>query len=812
MANILLLLLKQMSGIDMCSKLLNCDWILTLVIMLWSFSIGAQTASLAGVVSSTDGPLAFATIILKGTEMGTHTDWEGKYSLDEIPSGTYAIQISSIGFVTVHEIISLISGAKVEKDYELHEDVLNLSQVVVTGSRNRVERYDSPVIVNTVNAKTFEATQSLNIAEGLNFSPGLRVENNCQNCGFTQLRMNGLDGAYSQVLINSRPVFSALAGVYGLEMLPANMVDRIEVVRGGGSVMYGGNAIAGTVNIITKDPTENTFDIGVNQGLIDGQASDRTVSFNGSMVSDDFNKGVTFFGFNRNRDHWDANGDGFSEMVELRNNTFGFDAFYKFNDRNKLSLGAYYIDEFRRGGNKFDLFPHQTDVTEQLEHDIVSTNLTYEYFSKNDKHKFTVYGSLQHVHRTSYYGGGGRVLVDGDSLTSADVLAINAYGKSRDLSTVSGVQYNYYINPIFTLTAGSEYIYNDVMDEMPGYGRIIDQKVGTWGTFAELEIKPIEKLTLLVGGRFDQLDINGQYDLEGENFSNDENLNVFVPRFTAMYSLKKNLKLRASFAQGYRGPQAFDEDLHIETVGGAARFIRLGPDLEVERSNSAVLSLNYDKFVGKNQMNFVVEGFYTQLINPFIFSDQEELPSGVAVINKRNGDGATVAGVNLEANIAFGNELVLQSGATFQTAQYDVKEEIWAPEVPSEDIQPTTTKNLLRTPNAYGYFSLVYSPTGALDISYSGVVTGSMEVPHVVDVESERTIIEETPTFFENNIKLAYTFRSNSHYRIEIFGGVQNIFNSYQDDFDTGADRDAGYVYGPIRPRTFFLGLKFGLE
>jgi outer membrane receptor for ferrienterochelin and colicins len=107
---------------------------------------------------------------------------------------------------------------------------------------------------------------------------------------------------------------------------------------------------------------------------------------------------------------------------------------------------------------------------------------------------------------------------------------------------------------------------------------------------------------------------------------------------------------------------------------------------------------------------------------------------------------------------------------------------------------------------------LVYTPIKALALSYSGVITGSMNVPHVIDVESERTIIETTPTFFENNLKIAYTIRPEDSYKLEIFGGVQNIFNSYQDDFDVGAERDAGYIYGPMRPRTFFMGLKFGLE
>ena len=789
---------------------------LKLMVVLPLYFLGlqlqAQTASISGIVSSEGDPVPYTKVFLTGTQMGSSTDEKGEFTIENIPAGTYEIQTSAIDYIPTSDSITFQDGQHLTKNFSLDGDILNLSLVVVTGSRNLVKKHNSPVIVNTIDSKIFEATQSINIAEGLSFSPGLRVENNCQNCGFTQLRMNGLDGPYSQILINSRPIFSALAGVYGLEMLPANMVDRIEVVRGGGSVMYGGNAIAGTVNIITKDPFENTFEAGINQSLINGQVSDRTVNLNGSVVSKDLNKGITFFGFNRNRDHWDANGDGFSEIVQMKNNTFGLDAFYNLSQRDKLKLGAYFINEFRRGGNKFDLLPHQADLAEQLQHNIISTNISYDHFSKNEKHKFSIYGSLQHVDRDSYYGGGGQVLAEGDSLTAQDILAINAYGNSTDLSTVSGLQYNYYINEKFLLTAGSEYIYNDVIDEMPGYGRVIDQQVGTLGTFAELEVKPMKRLTLLLGGRFDQLNILGRYNLEQESFRNEQNINVFVPRISAMYSIKKNLKLRGSFAQGYRGPQAFDEDLHIETVGGTARFIRLSPELEVERSNSAVLSLNYDKYVGKTQMNFVMEGFYTQLINPFIFSDQEELPSGVAVITKRNGDGATVTGTNLELNVAFGGKVILQSGATIQTAMYDTEEEIWAPELPSDSIPVTTTDRLLRTPNVYGYFSLVYTPIKPLAISYSGVITGSMIVPHVVDVETEKTVLENTPTFFENNIKVAYTFKLDKHYKLEVFGGVQNILNSYQEDFDLGANRDAGYVYGPTRPRTFFAGLKFGLD
>ncbi|MFT7102793.1 MAG: outer membrane receptor for ferrienterochelin and colicins, partial [Bacteroidia bacterium] len=390
--------------------------------------------------------------------------------------------------------------------------------------------------------------------------------------------------------------------------------------------------------------------------------------------------------------------------------------------------------------------------------------------------------------------------------------AINAYGNSRDISAVGGIQYNYDISKKFMLTAGSEYIYNHVTDEMLGYQRVIDQQVGSLGTYAQLEYKPIERLTLLAGARFDHVNINGDYDLGQERFENQLNLNVVVPRFSAMFEVTKGLKLRASFAQGYRGPQAFDEDLHIETVGGTARFIQIDADLAVERSNSALFSMNFDRVIKKWQMNFVIEGFYTKLNNPFIFSGQTELPSGVAVITKRNGSGATVAGVNLEANVAFGSKLIFQSGATIQTAHYSEEEEIWTPDDATDSSPTTSIKRLLRTPDVYGFFSLVYQPIKPLSLSYSGVVTGVMSAPHVVDVETERTIIERTPSFFENNIKISYTFRFAGNYRIEIFAGMQNIFNSYQKDFDAGANRDAGYVYGPLRPRTVFTGLKFGLN
>lgn len=782
--------------------------------LLCSVAIFGQNGGIKGTVTDEEGPVPGANVQVLETGNGTTTSADGVYQLTALPSGNLTITVSYVGYFTVKRQVSLSPGEELQLDVRLVEDMIGLEAVVVSATRSEVPLHDAPVIVNRIDNRIFERTQSLSMAEGLNFSPGLRLETNCQNCGFTQLRMNGLGGPYTQVLINSRPVFSALGGVYGLEMLPANMIDRVEVVRGGGSALYGGNAIAGTVNVITRDPMFNTFQVGTNYASVNGETPDRTVSLNGSVVSDDFNKGLSFYAFHRDRIPWDANGDGFSEMTQLRNTTFGMDAFFKLNDRSKLKINFFNIREFRRGGNRFDLAPHQTDITEQLDHNILGGGIAYETYSRSRRHFISLYASATAIDRDSYYGGGGRVLGPQDTLTASDILAINAYGRSNDLSLVGGFQYTFDISTAWMLTAGTEYQTNDVVDRMPGYNRSIEQVASTLGSYAQLEWKPAKRWSFLMGGRFDYVWIDGDYQFTESSFVNDRALPVLVPRVTAMFNATENLKLRASFAQGYRAPQAFDEDLHIETVGGAARFTALDPELQAERSNSLTVSADYTLRRNNLVSNWVLEGFYTQLANPFITADQRELPNGIAVVTKRNGSGATVAGINLEWNLALSEGLAFQLGASAQHASYDSEEVVWSPETTAEASSDSlvVTRQLLRTPNYYGFATLNWSPLNDFDISLSGVYTGSMLVPHVIDPETEYTALKTTPDFFELNIRVGYAVAISEKFDIHVFAGVQNAFNSFQNDFDTGAERDAGYVYGPSRPRTYFAGLKLHFE
>lgn len=780
--------------------------ILFLFYILHCMSIIAQNGSIKGKIISYQNGIEGVSLTIVGTPFYTKTNMEGNYELKSIPAGEYKIQISFIGYRTINENIVIEEGKYVEKNFELYEDLLSIEEVVITGTRSEVPQYRSPVIVSRISSRSFESTQSLSLSEGLNFTPGLRLETNCQNCGFTQVRMNGLDGPYSQILINSRPIFSALVGVYGLDMIPASMIDRVEVTRGGGSALYGGNAIAGTINIITKDPSVNTFEIGTNYAFTDFKVPDKTYKANGSIISDNFDKGISFYAYNRDRKAWDANEDGFSEATSIKNTTFGLDTFCNTSLLSKIKLNFFTINEFRRGGNKFDLPPHQTDITEQLTHHILGGGLSYEQVSEDYKHKYALYTSAQTANRDSYYGSGGRVLEIGDELTPEDILALNSYGKSKDITWVGGAQYSYELNDKWMLMSGSEFQTNQVQDQMRGYNRLIDQKVSSLGVYAQLEYKPTTKMTFLAGSRFENIHIHGKYNLAVDNYQDKKSLSVFVPRLTAMYALSEKLKARASFSQGFRAPQAFDEDLHIQTTAGAVMFTKLDSNLTTERSTSINASLNYTKTYGEVQTNIVLEGFYTRLHNSFITSDPQEMENGATFMTKRNGNGAYISGVNLETSFAFSRKLKLQLGATYQTARYNKPEIIWKNTEDESEI--TTTRNILKSPNFYGYYILSYNFSEPFRMDLSGVYTSSMDIAHIVDASTQETVIKTTPSFFEQHIKFSYDIDFDKNC-IQLYTGVHNIFDSFQKDFDTGKTRDANYIYGPSRPKTFFAGVNY---
>ncbi|MGL5619206.1 MAG: TonB-dependent receptor [Tannerellaceae bacterium] len=719
--------------------------------------------------------LPYINVIVKGTTIGVTTDGTGHYSLTNVPLGKQVLVAKALGYGTVEKPIVVKEGKSQEVNFEIDEDVISLDQVVVSANRNETTRRIAPTLVNVLDAKIFEKTSASCLAEGLSFQPGVRVENNCQNCGFQQVRINGLEGPYTQILIDSRPIFSALTGVYGLEQIPANMIERVEVMRGGGSALFGSSAIAGVVNIITKEPIRNTASLSHNLTMIGGTRPENATSLNASMVTPDNKVGLYLFGQSKYRAAYDHDGDGYTELGKLNARTLGFRTYYKTSAYSKLTLEYHNMHEFRRGGNKLHEQPHDADIAEQTEHNINGGGLKFDLFSKDYKHRLNVYTSMQHTDRNSYYG------------TGQD---INAYGHTTDLTAVAGTQYSLSMDKLLFMpaefTGGFEYNYDKLHDIMKGYNRDLEQKVQIGSIFLQNEWKT-DRWGFLIGGRFDKHSLIDHV--------------IFSPRANVRFNPTADINLRMSYSSGFRAPQAFDEDLHIAAVGGEAMIIQIDPNLKEEKSQSISTSVDFYHTFGRVQTNFLVEGFYTMLKDAFVLESMGESSEGIQIMERRNGSGAKVMGINLEGRAAFNAWLSLQAGATLQRSRYNEPEK-WSD---NPNVEPQ--RKMFRSPDTYGYLSATFGPVRNFSASVTGTYTGSMLVQHMAGfIPEDRE--ETTPDFFDMGVKLSYNIPLTKFVNFEVSAGVKNVFNAYQKDFDQGELRDAGYIYGPSLPRSYFVSGK----
>ena len=729
--------------------------------------------------ATTKEHLPYITVVVKGTTIGVMTDATGHYMLKNLPVGDIVLEASSVGFKTAEKRVTTKPGTLLEVNFLLEEEATSINEIVVSATRNETNKKEAPVIVNVASAKLFEGTASTNLAESMNFQPGLRVENNCGNCGTTQLRINGLEGQYSQILLDSRPIFSSLAGVYGLEQLPVGMIERVEVIRGGGSALFGASAIGGVVNIITKEPLRNSVSVANTTNILPGGKTDINTSLNGSFVSDDHKAGVYLFGMLKNRDWYDRNGDGFSDVPKINSETAGFRGYYRTGTHSRLTAEYHHIHEFRRGGNLFGQPPHEADIAEQLDHKIDGGGLRFNAYTPDYKHRWDVFASAQAIRRESYFG------VEKNP---------DAYGDTDDKTFVTGAQYTLGMDRLLfmpaELTAGVEYNYNDLHDRFLGLDRNIEQTTHVVGGYLQNEWKT-EKLSLLIGARLDKHNLMDRA--------------VVSPRANIRYSPGDGVGLRASYSSGYRAPQAYNEDLHIEAVGGALSMIELAKGLKPEYSHSISASADLYHNFGRLQTNLLVEGFYTMLKDVFTLDRTGENEDGSIVYwERRNGSGATVKGINFEGKLGVPGRFEIQLGYTLQSSRFD-KPERW-----SDQLAPQ--RKMFRAPDHYAYLTSIFDITPALKASLFGNYTGSMLVKHTVNDGSTETDYEKnTPGFWDMGIKLAYTFRIGAATSLEINAGVKNIFDAYQKDLDYGPLKDASYVYGPSLPRMYFIGVKFSL-
>ena len=712
---------------------------------------------------------------------------DGSFYFKKIDFGDYNITASFLGFKSETKIITVRNGdLKIFVDFNLTNSLNYLNEVVITGTKTIKRRTNSPVIVNVIKNKALEDFQACTLSEGLKFQPGLRVETNCQTCNYTQLRINGLGGGYSQILINGRPIFSPLMGMYGLEQLPKNMIDRIEVVRGGGSSLYGSSAIGGTVNIITKLPKTDSYSINSFLQNINGKSNDIVSTGNVSVVSENNNSGMSFFFNNRTREMYDHNNDNFSEIPELENVSFGSNFFFSPTKNQKLEFSLSNLNEYRYGGEMVNKPAYLTQQSEERKHKVWMGTADYQINFNEDNSSFITYFAVQNTNRNHYTG-----IYPEDSLEAQIHLESPPYGVSKVTTFQTGFQLNHRVKNFFkgsnTFTFGSEYLVDDIFDEIPAYKYLINQTSIDLGAFLQSDWEWSNSWNLLSGIRIDNHNmVNGL---------------IFSPRFSILYKYFPNTQFRINYGSGFRAPQSFDTDLHMAFAAGGVSRISLSPYLRPEKSRSISASLNYDKQREHFIIGFTLEGFYTRLNEAFILQPIGNDDFG-ELFEKQNGQGARVQGATLELRANFNKKIQLESGYTIQTSMFD------------ESVRYIQNLDgvheFIRTPRNYGFATLSTFIDKKIRFNINYIYTGMMLVPHFSGAENQLIDeIFESPSYSELSMKTSYKIELNkSKLSTELYLGIKNIFNSYQSNFDIGKNRDSNFIYGPSQPRTFYAGIK----
>lgn len=749
---------------------------LFLVFLLLPMTSFGQT-DLNGIVMSDGNPVAFATVFFPELAVGAACDGEGQFVAADIPDGLVLIEISAVGFEKLSQTLSVQPRMDLPLVFNMKSKVTMTEVAVVSGSRTERLASDLPVKVDLLSTAGLAENRSWCLADGLCASPGLRVEKNCQTCGFSQVRMNGLPGRYTQILINGRPLFGSLIGLYGLEQIPIGLIDRIEVVRGGGSVLFGANAIAGTVNIITRKKFSPNAGFHATGSAFTGSSSANDGAVEASVdFAQKGGAGGSVFVSKSGRQALDVNRDGFSELPSLSGTTVGAFGLVPLGRNAFVRMSAFALEENRNGGDLLHLLPHERMQSEWRQTRMMAANADFTFQHPANNAESSVYVGGQLADRQHYTG----------------VFASNGYGDTKMETIAFGAQHYRsglrFFRTNVSLTAGAEYLVEHALDQVPAYDYYVNQTAASAAAFAQGELSFKNGNGLLGGLRVTRHNLVDHL--------------IFTPRLAWMHR-KANSTSRVSVATGFSPPSALDADLHMAFANGEVTQVLPDPNLRPENSYS--LTLSHERKLEGRSLSIApgASVFATRLLNPFIL---ENIGAETQTIFLRtNGNGATVAGVTAEMKWKIKTRTSGDMSITFQKSRLD-EAVTWSEELPG-------VRTFLRNPEWYGFATFKHQISERWTLGTAVTLTGPMLVPHLAGAPGvERDVLVRSPFFWDQMLKADVEVGSGRSGDWDLYFGVSNVFNAFQRDFDSGAGRDSNFIYGPAKPRHLFVGLRWNLK
>nr|MBN2277283.1 TonB-dependent receptor [candidate division Zixibacteria bacterium] len=780
-----------------------------LLMLLLCLPVSATSVAIRGIVIDADSrePIPGATVMIEGTTKGTSSDLLGQFVIEGLSRDKFMLSVSSIGYSNKTEELRLHQNNIDKLEIKLNRSPLEIDGIVVTGTRTPRFITDAPVRTQVVTKTSIEKKSAANIFEALDGESGVRVEQQCQACNFSILRMQGLGADHTQILLDGQPVYSGLASVYGLQQLSTADVDRIEIVKGAGSALYGSNAVAGAINIISSIPRETGGEITLEMGEYGTRKYDLSVGTRKDNV------GIFIFAQNNEQDEIDQTGDinapggvdnpdGWIDRVKSSAKNLGFNIFVdNLFASDQLVFRGRLLNETRNGGwLDNNLFLNRfAPGTEGIITDRYSGGLSYKIWLPGGAELNADLSLTRHKRDAT----NDTFLGDYEDAfgESPDINLLRPYLANEQL-IIGNI--NYIHTPIsgHTFLVGFQVSHNKLdesgmyvdSDQLEAYLSTSAKEALELGAYIQDEFRLTKKLELVAGLRLDYHNSEDKFHGSGdvlpsglEPLEYDET--ALNPRFSIKYAAAEGLNIRGSVGTGFRVPYGFSEDLHL--CSGSPRVYK-GGNLKSEKSVS--YSLNADYFSPK--LTAGINLYRTELSDAIAFAEADEVVAGMGYTYEwKNINDAYVTGAEFDLSYSLIDDLACRLSFEIFRGKYDSPRQDWA-----GTEYETISRNISRYPATSGGIGLEYTPSlwsFILDVDY----TGKMYIDLTEPADEADIKIHETENYFIVNTRISRSFFG----KYSLYAGAKNLTDYTQEEKHID---DAAFMYAPVYGRIVYGGIQ----
>lgn len=725
------------------------------ILLILSSSI-SYAASISGVVTDDYGPVEFVSVVLLPSGQTVYTNESGEFKFNDLAIGNYELNFQALGYKRSSKKITLLdlNSEEVLAKVVLVEDILELDSIVInTGTATDYNIFDSPVKVEVVDKEFFEEVESYNLVEGLQSIAGVEEVISCGVCGTNDIHINGMEGRYTLVLIDGMPIVSSLASVYGLNGIPTSMIERIEIIKGPASSVYGAEAMGGVINVITVK-SDRAPKLLLSSSLSSHLESNTSIGLSKQLSKQ--TSSLLSANYFTNHLRLDENNDNFTDFALVdRVSVFGkLDRTDSVTNNSLRVSGRYYYED--RYGGVMDWQKSDRASTTVYGESILTNRA--EFVARYDLPvKKNVFLDLSYTyhHQNSFYG-------DVEFLANEEVLystlTWNEAYRKHDFTSGLAIRLNKY------------------NDNTPATETNVKQWIP--GTFVQDLITFNRKLSLLPGLRLD--------------FQKDHGP-IFSPRVSAKYNLGDWTTLRLSTGKGFKVVNLFTED-HAAISG--TRQVVIEEEIEPEESYNANLTLDHVISIGKKGTGKItLDGFYNYFTNQII-PDYDTDPTKIIYDNLDFRSEAK--GISTTLNY-FQGQFSLEGNFTLQRVNELVRSAEGLTERERQPFTPDFTGNIRAR---YSFKKLGLKAVSNLKI------VGPQRLPLY---EAPFTRPTESDAFAQLSARISKNFGKSLNVGI----GVKNLLNytqdsplinpsePYSDTFDTA------YAYGPLQTRRLYLSLNY---